>query len=212
MKVLILLNVLGLLLASSETLTAEPVLLASYDFTSEGGHAPESDPRVEFILQLPTTFPPSDFFGLGVDMDIFWEDGDQGSFDFSAGTDEAFDDFALFATDGIEDNFTIFDLFPSGSGGGTPPSPESVLFGVSPDLVGNELQLVRLIVHEVSFEPWVPDPVQYPEIEGFLYSADLTYEFYGTPIPEPTTLIVLACGLVIITSVVEAPSAVMRRK
>jgi hypothetical protein len=185
MKVVTLLNVVELLLAGSETLTAEPMLLASYDFSSYGGHAPESDPRVEFILQLPTTSPPTDFFGLGMDANIFWEDGDRGSVEFDSATDEAFDDFATFATDGIEDSFTIFDLFPLGSGGATPPRPESVLFGASPDLVGNELQRVRLIVHEITLEAWVPDPVQYPEIEGFLYTADLTYEFYGTPIPAP---------------------------
>jgi hypothetical protein len=187
MKVVTLLNVVGVLLASSETLTAEPVLLASYDFSSYGGHAPESDPRVEFILQLPAGSPPATSYGLGADLDIFWESGDQGLFNFTSSTDEAFDNLALSATDGIEDNFTIFDLFPSGGGGATPPHPESVLFGVSPDLVGNEVQLVRLIVHEISFDPWVPDPVQYPEIEGFTYTASLTYEFYGTPIPDPGT-------------------------
>ncbi len=158
---------------------------------AKGGVAPEADGRVEFILQLPTASPPGEVSGLGMDLGIFWEDGDQGSFDYSSGTDEGFDDFASFATDGIEQKFVLWDFFPSGSGGGTPPVLESLLFGASPDLVGNDLDSVRLIVHEISFESWVPDPA-HPEIEGFLYSADLTYEFYGTPVPEADSAVLLA--------------------
>ncbi len=182
------------LVVAGTSANAESVLLASYDFTSVGGHAPESDPRVEFILQLPTSSPPGGTFGLGSALDNFWKDGDQGFFDFTSETDDAFDNFAAAATNGIAEKFSVIDLFSSGSGGATAPAPESELFGTSPDLVRYEVELVRLIVQDINVDPWVPDPDSHPEIKGFQHQTRLTYEFYGSVVPEPSSIVFIVVG------------------
>lgn len=178
----------------------ESILLASYDFTSTGGHAPESDPRVEFVLQLPATSPPTGYFGLGANRDIFWMDDQPGVHEFTSRDGMDFLQFAQYATDGIEQNISLWDLFPSGSGGASPLMRESSLFSASPDLVGNELEMVRLIVRRIEVDPWVPDPENYPEIEGFRHETELTFEFYGLPIPEPSTIALTVIGAMMIRS------------
>jgi hypothetical protein len=162
----------------------EPALLATYPFRTNGGGAPETDPRVELILQLPTNFPPTDFFGLGQGLDLFWEDGELGSFDFTSVNDAGFDDFANFATDGLDDLFALYTLFPSGGGDGD-FGAETELFGGVADLVGFNLELVRLVVDEASVTPWFPDPINEPELSGFKFDISGSYEFYGSVIPEP---------------------------
>lgn len=183
----------ALFLSCTAAANGGPVLLGSFDAFTNGGSAPHSDPRLQFILQLPTTFPPNEFFGLGMDRDIFWEDGDLGSAYFDASNDSAFESFALHATDGVEDLFMLSTLFPSGGGDGN-IGMESQLFGVIPDLIGNTLDYVELKVFDVRIDPWIPDPETHPEIEGFTFEAFPRYEFYGTPVPEPAMLCLLATG------------------
>ncbi len=177
---------LGVVVTGSTLAEAEPILLASFDALVNGGHAPETDPRVEFVLQLPSTFPPSAFFGIG--QGVFWGADDEGSYNLRRENDPEFHNFAQFATDGIKDIFHLWGLFPNGSGGGSPGS-ESELFGRAPDLQGFELDYVRLNVHSIEFEPWIPFPDVEPVKQGFTYQAEITYEFYG--IPEPSTLLLL---------------------
>ncbi len=175
---------------------AGPVLLGTLDYYTSGGGAPETDPRLEFILELPANFfaAPS---GLGAGRDLFVENRDLRIIYFNADNEPAFPSFASHATDGIEDQFTLWSLFPS-SGGSGHLGTESQLFGVSPDLIGNTLDYVRLIVFDVRFAPWTPDPDVHPEIEGFKFLAFLRYEFYGTPVPEPESLSLFAlCALVV---------------
>lgn len=174
--------------------TGSPILLATFDTYDSGGGAPESDPRIEFVLQLPTAFPPTDFFGLGQDRNIFWNDRELGTAYFNATNDPAFDLFALHATDGIDDRFMLWTRFPSGGGNGR-LGVESELFGLSPDLVGNRLDYVKLTVFDVRFEPWVPDPETFPDIQGYEYLGFVRYEFYGTPVPEPEAFAILAIGV-----------------
>ncbi|GEM_PF-1959705 len=173
------------------TANAAPILLASHSSDVAGGGAPESEPQVEFILQLPGSL--EDKYGLGVGA--FWEA--PGQLDFTNAGDPGFAIFALSATNGIAEEFRFWDLFPSGGGHISPPAPESLLFGVSPDLFGYELTQVRLIVENLVFQPWTPDPLNNPDLQGFTYSAEITYEFYGLPVPEPSSLAVLAVPAVI---------------
>ena len=53
--------------------------------------------------------------------------------------------------------------------------------------MGYELDFVRLIVRSVHFEPWLSD--------GVTVNYGLTYEFYGSVVPEPETLGLLCAGL-----------------
>ena len=88
-------------------------------------------------------------------------------------------------TNGIDELIGV-PIFPEGcpAGGGT-FGPESSWLQGTPDLIGNELDFIRLIVHDVNIEQ---------SGAGVLWQANLTYEFWGTPIPEPATACLLALG------------------
>lgn len=171
---------------------AGPVLLASFDIQGGSAHAPEMEQRVEIFLELRPFDADPPGFRLG--ENTFWSEGDQGILEFSAFDTTDFLRFADIATNGVNDRYLQYTLWPSGTGsaqGGF----ESRLFGREPalgelaDLSGYQLDLVRLSVRNVHFEPWpMPDPT------GFQVTYDLTYEFYGTPIPEVGTLVFLVSG------------------
>ncbi|MBU0716609.1 MAG: hypothetical protein KJ749_00030 [Planctomycetes bacterium] len=182
-------------LASCGMAHAGPVLLAYFDQTSgvaSAGTAPPPEHRAQFVLEL-TPYPA--VLGPRVGLGVFWEDGDSGVFDFTAETDNGFVGFADFATNGIDDWLMDLILFPGGGGGGG-GAPESVRLGTSPDLSGYRLALVRLIVHDVTIESFSPE--DQPDLEGTRVLGHLTYEFYGTVIPEPTTLCLLATGAALV--------------
>jgi hypothetical protein len=170
------------------TAIASPMLLASYNRPVEGGLAPALIPEAEFILQLPTGDPPDPDPGLGAG--IYWREGGTDTIDFTPQNSPTFPVFAIAATNGTPDDFRFWNLLPPGGGSGSAPMLESTLFGRSPDLVGNTLDYVRLTVRSLQFQHWVPDP-DLPDVQGFLYTADLTYEFFGTPVPEPMTAVML---------------------
>lgn len=178
-------------LASCAMVHAGPVLLASFDLTSGVGSAgtgPPPEHHAQFVLELrPFIIGDGPRIGLG----LFWEDGDSGVADFTLETDSGFSGFADLATNGIDDWLVDLILFPDGGGSGG-GAPESVRLGTSPDLIGYQLDVVRLIVHDVTIEPW--SPKDSPELDGTRVLAHLTYEFYGTVIPEPATLSLLAAG------------------
>lgn len=177
---------------SSGVVRAGMVLLASFDIHGEPAHAPETEQRVEFFLELrPFDADPP---GSRLREGTFWSEGEQGIHEFSALDTAEFALFADLATNGVNDKYLLYTFWPGGIGsaqGGF----ESRLFGREPalgelpDLFGFELDLVRISVRNVDFEPWpMPDPT------GFEVTYDLTYEFYGTPIPEPGTLLLLVSG------------------
>ncbi len=175
----------------------DPVLLATYEFWTNGGGAPQSDSCVELTLQLTPQHPPVEYRGLGSDLGLFWEDGDQGSFDYDANNDSEFNEFATLASNGIDDVVILSTMFPNGGGKGN-IGTESELFGAAPDLVGFDLEMVRLIVEEVQIDPWIPDPVNYPQLTGFKYNVFGKYEFYGHIVPEPCSLAVQILGFLLL--------------
>ena len=198
MRTLSLINAGVVFLVSTGAACGDSILLASYRVAGGFGGSLRTEERVEFLLEMkPFGFePPGPRLGLGV----FWEEGDSGSIDYTRANSPDFSEFAELATNGVADHFTPFTLWPNGAGGGAGGS-EVHLFNQffaspddPPDLAGNTLDLVRLVVQFIDFDPFV-----FPTGEqGLIVTRVIKYEFYGTPIPEPGTLGLLAVGAVVV--------------
>ena len=115
---------------------------------------------------------------------MFWDDGENGVLEFAPSINPDFDAFASLISDGIDDSLIVFWNWEDGGGFGGNGALESQMFGLDSDLVGNVLELVRLTVHEVSLDPVGGDMVS--------VRTRVTYDFLGSPIPEPGTLLLLA--------------------
>ena len=168
--------------------SAGPVLLASYEDHRAGFSAPGEIPEVQFVLQLgavPQPVNPATSLGVG----IWWSEEDEGFVDFTPEGSPAFSAIATRATDGVIDQFASLTVFAGGSSYGSIDS-ESYLYGKASDLAGYRLDLIRLVVENVHFEPRVFD-----EFQNFLVSTSLKYEFYGVPIPEPHSIALLGVGI-----------------
>ncbi len=173
---------------------AEPVLLASFSAEGSFGHSPTAVPEVRFDLELiPNDVDPP---GPRLVDPMFRGEGDTWSVDFTRDNSSAFADFADLATNGINDQYGQGIRWFDGAGG-IAGGTEMGLFNQfstepvePPDLAGNELEFVRLNVHDVAFEPWSLLPGE----DGFMVHFDLTYEFYGKPVPEPGAALLLALG------------------
>lgn len=170
---------------------AGAILLASYDYHIESGGAPLDTPQAEFIIQLAVAIwePHPTLRALG--GGIFWGDGDSGTRVFTSQGSSQFSGFQDHATNGIEEIAKLWNL-DAGGGGASFPIGESSLYGVSSDLIGNDLTEVRLTVHSIHFEPFEP----IPGLRGYTYVTDITWSFHGVPVPEPATMMLLiACIL-----------------
>jgi len=182
-----------MILASGAAAQAEPVLLGSFDYRLDDVLIEEA--QIGFVLQhtdvggiLAVDGPPlggmSDDVRLG--PSIFWEDGESGVLEFTSSSDPRFDEFTNLLTDGVDDSLIVFWEWIIGDGFGGNGALESELFGLDTDLIGNDIELIRLTVHEVSIGPFMPGnlPVAF----------DVTYDFFGTPVTEPSTTILLIVG------------------
>lgn len=184
---------LALALGIAASAWAGPVLLSSYSEISSGGRAPWSDPRIQIELGLTS---PMTGQGAHIGSGVFWSQGQTGIFDFSASNSVGFPLFEQLATNGIENQGGISALWSAGGGGGH-GIKDSVLFdrfppiGRPPDLVGYDLDFIRLIVNRLDFTPWMPER----GLEGLYYSYDITIEAYGNLVPESTTVMLLLMGL-----------------
>jgi len=162
---------------------AAPILLANYNQAWPAGPsgAPPTD-RVEFPLahlRLGEVFP----FTIG--QDVSWFDGQPGSVVLHASNDSNFLEMAERLTDGLDEE--LFSMLFAGSSGVGSPQSESIQHGIAPDLIGNEIEYIRLNVYEISIVPFV-HPQFGPRIQ---ISASVSYEFWGKPVPEPASLALL---------------------
>lgn len=202
-KLIIVILTLGAVGRSS--LCADPILLASYDRTIRGGGRPGSDPYFQIGLEIRADMPCGGYhcivFGSdpdwvtpfdGVGFGVWWGPEEAGSVEFMATNDAGFVELAALATNGIDDNLYVWIVWPHDSGyvaqgyGGT----ESMLLTGWPDLSGYQLDLVRLTVHDLHIEPY-----EWPDGIGWVAQPETTWEFHGTPIPEPPTLTLWGIGL-----------------
>jgi hypothetical protein len=110
---------------------------------------------------------------------------------------------ASYLTNGTNDNLVLFDLMPDGTGGGYVFSEASLLnfFGAGPDFAGSEIQSISLTLNNLVLQYPVSIPDS-PELGGnWNYEQyDVTLFFSGTPVPEPTTILLLGLGALITKS------------
>ncbi len=156
---------------------AGPQLLMSIDRTGNGSRAPDISTRMPVILRYADIEPDP----IVVGSSTLWGDGETGTVDFDADNDPHFDAAALLLTNGVDDELTFF------AGGGGSGRLESMWGFGTPDLVGYEVETIRLIVHSAEIHPWFHDEFG----EGREWSFDITWQFYGTPVPEPGTAALL---------------------
>lgn len=174
-------------------------LIASFDFFNGGGFAPCQMGSVEFYLGIEGP-PPLFFKPIGAGQS-FWVDGDSGNYQIDSTTEPLFSELANVLSNGIDD--TIFLLSGmqgcnGGLGGGVGIS-ESFYFGMPTDLAGFEIEFVRIAVSNVHIETLDP------ELSWQAWTAEVNYEFWGTPVPEPA-----AFTLVLIAAILARPRRTQR--
>ena len=170
----------------SESLASE--LLTSFALHNGGGMSPCELAPVEFYIGIDGP-PPSYVTPMGRGL-AWWNDGESGSYDITPGNEPAFGDLALSLTNGADDQFMLLSRIQGTGGDGGVGGPESLFFPSGHDLAGNQLDFVRLDVSNVHI--WTIDP----DLQWRGWSADVTYEFWGEPIPEPATAASLLLALI----------------
>jgi len=126
---------------------------------------------------------------------LFWEDGFTATIDFDESFDgppfEHFVRMAESVTDGIDEPMALWGYVSGGCFQSLPGIPyimESQVFGRPTDLVGNEIDLIRLIIANLELE----------QVAGAqTYDLQVAYEFWGRPIPEPRIAAVIGIATLI---------------
>lgn len=185
---------LVVLFISTSRMQADPVLLAAFDGHLVRPASAPAEPRVELHL-----LAESEGLSAALGPGITWGQSDSGSVEFNTGNSAQFAVFANIAANGVDDIVRDGVFWPADIGGGGvfAENRESLLYDRTIDLVGFRLESVRLTVHGVEFGPYV-----FPNgADGLFVDYDVTYEFYGTPIPEPLSAALLLVGAAILKGV-----------
>jgi hypothetical protein len=167
-------------------------LLFALNDNPDGSRVPLSAPQgLQFVIEFRSPSTPSVFELLG--REAYWQDGASGSYDFGVGNSPEFSQLSQLVTNGLDDEISLLwynDFY--GSGGIM--WPESQFGFGNPDLAGNQIDFIRLVVHDLSIQPY-SDP---PYGEGLQWNAHITWEFWGIPLPEPASALLLLCGSILL--------------
>lgn len=170
--------------------TAASQLLATFDYNTQGTFA-SSQPCTTFTFTIGhkgshefgdvilTPWPPP----------FLWQDGFSGYADLTEALDAPpffhFTRMVESITDGLDE-----PLFFYGSAQNcnqilskTTFITESTVLQTSSDLIGNNIDFIRVIINDLQFE-------QAGATSNFELSA--SYQFWGTPVPEPAAALLLA--------------------
>jgi hypothetical protein len=165
-------------------------LLASFTHFNGGGSGPCEIAPVEFYLGIDGPAPLY-YIPIGRGM-ASWSDGESGGYEMSPYNEPNWSEFSDSLTNGLDDHLFLLSEMHGAEGGGGPIWLESGLFPAGHDLAGNQLDFVRLDVSNVHI--WTIDPTT--QWQG--WTANVTYEFWGTPLPEPATALLLICGSILL--------------
>jgi hypothetical protein len=172
---------------------ADPVSLASFDFTVDT-QIPRTD-QIGFVLQFLDADNNFLFIGPAVGgltndvrlgPSLFWKSGETGDLEFNESNTEDFSIFTELLTDGVDDSLLVFWRWERDGGFEGGGRLESETFGL-PGLFGNAIRQIRMSVNEVFISP----------VDPFVSDVrvNVTYEFEGNVIPEPSTVALLLVGL-----------------
>lgn len=184
------------ILAFSNVVCGEPVLIDSIDRVDGSGRTGLTDPRAQLgIIVLSIDDPPVPVtINMILFSNSFLQDGESGVFEFDESTSSLFSSFAGLLTNGVDDEIVFITMWPESGQVGILGAPESFFFersfGEPPDLVGFTLDSIRLQIRDVSIESFTVR-----DQDGLRAIFDYRYEFYGTPIPEPSTFVIAATGM-----------------
>lgn len=158
-----------------------------------GSRAPFAAPEgFQFTIQFPSTSSANGLsqFGSGV----FWQNAESGTHEFYLTQDPPeFQELSSVLTNGFDDNLTFYLANAIGDSSGYGPWEESNWGFGYPDLSGNQITSIRLVVQNLSIQPYFDPPFG----NGLQWDAQITWEFWGNPVPEPSTALLTLAALIV---------------
>ena len=175
----------GLLCAASAH--ADAIRLATFVLVLSGGNddVPEDARALRFYVGYGSLY-------MGRTVAPYLHEGESATYDLTPAAAENFAAFAALLTNGQDDRISWVAEYlstPSFYGMYWKEGPESRCGLGAPDLAGNQLDFVRITATDIHFVPHG----QYCETQF-----KTTYEFWGTPLPEPASAALLACGVLLL--------------
>jgi hypothetical protein len=159
------------------------------DCNANGGASPMIAPQgIQFVIDFQSPVVPGHFEKFG--RQAYWQDGAFGSYDFTSSNSPEFSDLVQILTNGIDNEISVLTYNDFYGGSGFIGNESAWGFG-NPDLAGNQIDFIRLVVHDLTIQPYNPGP---PFGGGLQWNGHITWEFWGTPLPEPASAFLLLCG------------------